>query len=1084
MDCIPLLKVKLAIPELPNRVLYSKRIKKLNISGPRVVIITAPAGFGKTTSVLLSLSKNHKQICWYRMEKEDLLLPVFYSHLIETLINREDVGLSDSARSLESIGKISEEYTLLNAVICQDVWAQFSGSKSPAYLVLDDFHNVAGNAAIIESVKYFITNMPPNLHIIVISRVNTNMSAGKLALDGDIVLIDEQDLRFTKEEVESLTSDIYNIKVAPDEIDDVLKYTEGWIAGITMLSHTAASNLSGIERRLAHNSDNKQHIFKYFLSEALNGSDKDMVKTLSRISILEDFTISDLKGVFNLDDAAEMIDWLEKSNLFIQKVYTKHASYRFHSLFRSALHSFLYELFTPSEINDMNLKAAYHYKETGDFNNAIRFLLAAGKTDEAIGIASADGVQFMDNGDVDKVASIIQEFPIELIHSNTYLTFLYGASQMRVESDQSYANLRKAFFCFRQSGNLNLLMKTVGLMIAVSVQKSDFNNIKDIISYVPKLKAVAMNKHARVSLLMSGFMGIAFADKLALADLMYKLIQRQGSCEPLWDYTCKMARCMVLYRKGELEAAAEKIEQVLNHPIALVNDHWRTMGLAVSHAVLSLRGDWVGSQKLVEELASIGEKYNSDFATGYALRLGAYNKYQTRDILGAISQLDESSSLFDSYGNLMMSCVVRITKYLWEAEFTSPEPLAAKALEVLNRLTALKPGQGFMELCQVNAGTLLKETGNYKEAEKLLLAAYKTSKNKKVRQSLCGTAMNLANLYFLKKATGLEAKYLMIFGKTAAEYRYVYFREVNYPTLISVCARCIEKNIYPEHMQKIVNKYFGADAAAHISESPEHTAADPKSFISAFSVAPQKSKQIMVKLFGSFRMLVDEVEIGESEWKTRKISGILKYILANPKKTVTRERLATIFWPESDTKAAYTSLRAALYELRKTLARFKLPFNSEDTLIIEGKDGFCLNSRNTIESDVDYFSQLYKQYKSKRSSSNDIKELLIKLTQLYAGDFLENDPYDEWAALYSDHYKSMFVEVSYHLAGLYINDCESEAAENLLLRHMKVNPFDEKACSMLIHLYEDTEQKSRAVTLRHQFCKRFEAEMGVKPDLE
>lgn len=1084
MDCIPLLKVKLAIPELPNRVLYSKRIKKLNIAGHRTVIINAPAGFGKTTSVLLSLGKSNKQICWYRMEKEDQLLPVFYSHLIETLINREASCLSESARSLASIGKISEEYTLLNAVICQDAWAQYSGSKSSVYLVLDDFHNVVGNPAIIESVKYFITNMPPNVHMIIMSRVDTGIPAGKLALGGDMVQIDEQDLRFSKEEIESLAADIYKINVAPGEIDNMLKYTEGWIAGITMLSHTAASGLSDMEKRLAANYDNKHQVFKYFLSEALNGSDKDMLKTLSRISILEDFTIYDLKVIFDMENASEIIDWLEKSNLYIQKVKTKQISYRFHSLFRSALHSFLHELFTASEINKLKLNAANHYKETGDFGKAIRNLIAAGRTEEAVSIASIEGVKFMDNGDVDKVASIVQEFPEELIQSNRYLLFLYGGYLMRVECDQSYSYLRKAFFFFRQSGDLDLLIKTVGLMIAIAFQKSDFKNIKELISHIPKFKTMAVSKHARVTLLMSGFMSTAWTDKLALGDLLYRFIERQGSFEPLWDYTCRMAKCVLLYRKGDLEAAAEKLNQLLYHPTALVNDHWRTIGLVIGHVITSLRGDLEGSQKLAEELAAIGEKYSSDYSTGYALRLAAYIKYQTRDIKGAVSQTEESAIVFARYGNMVMAGAARINKYLWEAEYMPPEALAAKALEELEKLAVLKPGQGSLELCQTCTGILLKDAGNYDAAEKLLMEAYRVSRKKKARHSMCGAAMNLANLYFLKKAAGLEEKFLMIFGKNTAEEGYVYFREMNYATLISVCARCMEKNIYPEHMQKMVSKYFGTDAAEYMAKNPEPAVADPKAFISAFSAAPQKSKCIRVKLFGSFKVLVDEVEIGENEWKTRKISGILKYILANPQKAITRERLAAIFWPESDTKAAYTSLRAALYELRKTLARFKLAFESEDALIIEGKDGFHLNSTHMIETDVDHFSQLYKQYKSKSSSSNNIKELLIRLTQLYDGDFLENDPYDEWAALYCDHYKSMFVEASHHLAGLYISDGEAEAAENLLLRHMKVDPFDEKACSMLIHLYEGTGQKSRAASLRQQFCRRFEAEMGVRPELE
>jgi len=108
-------------------------------------------------------------------------------------------------------------------------------------------------------------------------------------------------------------------------------------------------------------------------------------------------------------------------------------------------------------------------------------------------------------------------------------------------------------------------------------------------------------------------------------------------------------------------------------------------------------------------------------------------------------------------------------------------------------------------------------------------------------------------------------------------------------------------------MQKIISAYFGADAAAFILQNHAQAAVDPKAFILDHSLLLQKKKLISIKLFGSFKMIVDSTELGENEWKTRKICGILKYILANPDKTVSRETLSTLFWPESDSKAAFTS---------------------------------------------------------------------------------------------------------------------------------------------------------------------------------
>lgn len=1081
MNYTPLLKAKLAVPEIPGKVLFSARIKSLNLTEYRTVLITAPAGFGKTTAVLLSLDKDRANMRWYRLEKEDSFLPVFYTHLIETLLGQETEGITESARSLASIGSISEKYPLLNALICQDAWTWYSDRTKPLYLIFDDFQHVTDNSAILETIRYLTANLPPQLRIIVISKVDTGIPTDKLALNKEVLLINEEALRFSKEEIAELTLDTYNVKIDSAHIHTMHEYSEGWIAGITLLLHATEANIYKHGKPLTH--DDRQTIFRYLLNEGFGGAEKAMLKTLARISILSDFTCNDLKAIFNMENAAETIAWLEKNNLYIQKTNTKTTSYRFHSLFRSALHSALNELYTPAEIDRMNLSAAEHYKNLGDFKAAIRFLNTAGRIDEAIGLASVEGVRFMDIGDTDQVTSIVQAFPEESRQNNPILLFLLGASLMSTELDKSYSYLNKALMLAIEAGNLDLQMKAAGLMISICVQKNDHQKIADIIGLLPKFKMLAFSKYARITLLMSGFMKIAWSDRLGLGKALYKLIDRLGFQEPLWDYTYKLTKGLLFYRAGNLPAAEVILHQVLNHPVALVNDRWRTIGLTMCQNITSLMRDMETSQKLIGELASIGEKYNSDYAHAYAFRLSAYNKYQARDISGAVSEMEKAENAFTRSNNPIMVCVTRITKYLWAAECEAAEPLATKAFEELNHLEALKPSLGFVELCQAKAGALFKEAGCYTEAEGLLTQAYKVSKRKKAIQSLGGAALHLADLYYRKKEFPLEEKYLRIWGKTVANNGYVYFREMNYPTLVRICARCIEMNINPDYMLRILGNYFNHEHIARIAVAPAKVVGDPVSFILSCSPSSQKSKLIQVKLFGRFSLVVNDVEIGEKEWKTRKICGILKYLLVNREKTISREVLAATFWPESDAKAAYTSLRVALFELRKILTRLGMAFDSEDALIAEGKNGFYLCSGNTIESDADRFAWLYEKYKSENLTPEGRKTLLLQMVELYAGDFLEADSYDEWVALSREHYKSIFIEVSHKLATLYIDSGELEQAETLLSEHMNVDPFDEKACSMLIYLYNSSGRKHQASSLHRQFNKRFKAEMGVKPDL-
>jgi len=387
---------------------------------------------------------------------------------------------------------------------------------------------------------------------------------------------------------------------------------------------------------------------------------------------------------------------------------------------------------------------------------------------EAIKIAATYGIQFMDVGDTDGVTSIIQEFPDELVQSNHYLLFLRGASLMSAESAQSFSCLYRALISFCKSRDCNLQIKTLGLMIAICYQKNDLKQIQSAIVLIPKFKAAAMSKYARITLLLSAFMKVVWDDKLKLGSILYRVIEHISFFELLWDYTFKMAKGILLYRSGDLKAAEKIVLQILNHQTALTNDLWRSIGLAACHSITYLMRDIAGSQKIAAELASIREKYNSDYAKGYALRLVSYNKYQTRDIKGAVSNMDESSNIFARNGNPIMACVERITKHMWEAEYSSAVPLAEKALKDLNELVSLKPGQGFLESCQAVVSSVLIEANNFIESEKLLLQSYKTSKDKNALQSMSGAAMHLDDLYFRINDVKLEKKYLIIWGNTAS----------------------------------------------------------------------------------------------------------------------------------------------------------------------------------------------------------------------------------------------------------------------------------------------------------------------------
>jgi DNA-binding SARP family transcriptional activator len=306
---------------------------------------------------------------------------------------------------------------------------------------------------------------------------------------------------------------------------------------------------------------------------------------------------------------------------------------------------------------------------------------------------------------------------------------------------------------------------------------------------------------------------------------------------------------------------------------------------------------------------------------------------------------------------------------------------------------------------------------------------------------------------------------------------------MRFDSLVRACSRCVEKNIAPQYMASLVGKYFGPEAAVSLLKHPSMISEEPAAFALRFPVAAKSgADKVRIKLFGSFGLTINGNEIDTAVFKTRKISGIFKHILAHPGQAFSREKLATAFWPDSDGKASSNSMRVALFELRKTLASLDAAFDSEGALIAEDRNGFHVCNPGIIESDVGRFSALYDQLRSGRSTDDGGRAALCELTDLYDGDYLE-DVVSEDCEVTRTHYRSVFAEASHRLAEIYESEEQADLLETLLLKHMKIDPLDEKICEMLVGLYGKTGRSRQAASLKKQFAKYFEKEMGMKPEI-
>jgi len=1074
MDTFPLVKSKLTAPELPLKMLFPQRMKRFYIDNKRITVITAQAGFGKTTTVLLALKG--KDTRWYRMEKEDSFLQIFYIHLIETLFRDKDKAGTACHRALTGVHTLTEEYPIINAQICQDASDLDQGSKH-IYLVFDDFHHVAQNKAIVESLRYFAVNMPDFISIVVTSRTETNILTGKLAISKEALSLFESNLRFTREEAQKLISTIYKMKYTEGEMDRIYELSEGWISGLYMLCHHYTS--TDFEQP-----ENNGGIFKRYFREFFYDLDQSRQGILADLSILPDFSAEEIKNLFGYAPAEELLNWLEISNLYIQKLPLKTVRFRFHSLFRQELTDILLEQMDKNRLHEQYLKAANYYSDRGNKALAIKLLLCIDKTDLAAEIAEKECIYNFDRGHLENISEFISVFSEDLILQNPYLMFFKSISYQNVNHETSLDYAMKALRMFLKRNDTSYLMNTFGMILVITFQTNSFEMLKEAAGWLPLARIVFGGRAPLKKLLISMASGMVADEKFFSAALLYQLLDWMKIDDPVWNYSYLMIKGILLYRTGKLEKAMHNFDSVLNHSVGLSSDRWKITGLVAGHLALTLMRDLDKSKAAMTELAILAEKYDSFFAWGFTYRIAAFISYQTNDTANAIENMQKSAEAFDRSTSPTLASVSNITKYFWQSNGGHSEKVAEQMLIELENMQNYEIGHGFYELCQTMTGAVFIKTACFEDAEKLLLSAYKISKKKKALQSICGTLTQLICLSYCKGDEKRLKKYLIKWARMTMKEKYTFFWEADRPTLVRSCALACKYNYCSEYMASVIALYYGKEASKQVMRSPDFIAERPDVIIEHEHICGHNRRRVFIELFGRFKITADGLAITEDAFKTRKISGVLKYILLNTEKAVSREILAGILWPESDEKSAFASLRVALSELRKVLATCNMAFDGANALICENKSGFYISNVNELIFDTTEFVALYKQYRSSPDKGDRNRtDLLEKMIQLYHGDLLEDNLYDDWLMVPREHYRAIFVEASYALADVYMRQNLFEEAERVLIKHLKIDPLDEKACRMLLQIFKSTEQANRATAFERQFEQRFFEEIGHKAEL-
>ena len=419
----PLLATKLFIPPLRDRLISRPRLIQLfhNSHSRKLTLISAPAGFGKTTLTSCWLSQQNRPVAWVSLDKSENDPVLFFSYFLTALqqINAQigRTGL-DMLQSSEPPDYQALIISLINDLIQID---------QSLILVLDDYHLIEARE-IHDALTFLIENQPPQLHLTIISRTNPPLPIAKLRAKNQLVEVSSQDLRFTQVEAEQFLNELMQLNLSLDDVVELEKHTEGWITGL-QLTALSLQNAPSAASLIKHISGDDRFIADYLIDEVLSAQSDKVQYFLLHTSILNQLTADLCDDLLQINNSQAILETIEKSNLFVIPLDNSRQWYRYHHLFADLLQSRLRQLYPEAVVSLYGRAFAWH-KQNDRLEDAVRYALQGGMYETAADMIEEIGQDIYWQNRAHTVEEWLNGLPESIHQTRPNLRLLIAYSQI------------------------------------------------------------------------------------------------------------------------------------------------------------------------------------------------------------------------------------------------------------------------------------------------------------------------------------------------------------------------------------------------------------------------------------------------------------------------------------------------------------------------------------------------------------------------------------------------------------------------------------------------------------------------------
>lgn len=422
----PILATKHYIPPLPSKVVSRPRLIKQLAEGlsmsRKMTLISAPAGFGKSTLVSEWIAGCGRPVAWLSLDENDKAPARFLIYLISALQKiSPDLGV-DILEALQSSQPPPID-TVLTALL-----NEITAISNNFILVLDDYH-LTDSRPVDDALTFLIEHQPPQMHLVITTREDPTLPIPRLRARNQLTEIRAADLRFTPAEAAEFLNQVMNLNLTAEEVAALETRTEGWVAGLQLaaLSMKGQEDVHGFIQAFA---GDHRYIVDYLVEEVLRRQPEPVRDFLLQTSILERMNGPLCDAVTAQTGSKSKLEQLQRGNLFLVPLDDKREWCRYHHLFADVLHMHL-TTEQPNQVPMLHNRASEWYEQNGLTADAIRHALSAENFERAANLIERAAPEARRNRQETQLLGWLKAIPDEMLQHRPVLSVNYAGTLLQ-----------------------------------------------------------------------------------------------------------------------------------------------------------------------------------------------------------------------------------------------------------------------------------------------------------------------------------------------------------------------------------------------------------------------------------------------------------------------------------------------------------------------------------------------------------------------------------------------------------------------------------------------------------------------------